>query len=339
MQTFWISVGQDVAANLVTLVIVGGLVMAASFTRVAGLPRWPRRWMAPTKRVYRLDTPPPEGCTLVPTTPFRNPVRGDERQRLVDWYAQRMHTAPTNGEVMRLDGIQPWTLSAVDFYDFLSTNLTAFGSNWPSASWAQHWQSWWHWWGVFPLVQRVRGTTGMPQSGEEALMNQHLANPLAVSVLLQDCTGRWGIVVRSQDVAVASGQWATTVAGTVGRRDLADANPVRACASRETLEEIGLTLEAWHWDGLVVARQKMQPVALVSGRVARTWEELLPLMRTARDWHFENAAFYAVPPECLKALARQVRLTDAAAYHCHMHATPSASVRRIHLQRYRLTAP
>lgn len=170
---------------------------------------------------------------------------------------------------------------------------------------------------VFPLIQHVRSAIGAPQSGLETLMNQHLANPLAVSVLIQDSTGRWGVAARSRRVAVSSGQWGATVAGTVSPHD-ANApsdNPVFACARREVSEELGINIGTITWDGLIIARQKMQPIALVSSRINRQWKDMIPLIRNARDWSFENAALYAIHSDHLRYVIRHAPLTDAAAYH------------------------
>ena len=184
---------------------------------------------------------------------------------------------------------------------------------------------------------------GIPQSGVEAILNPHLANPLAVSILLADSQGRWGIVVRSHKTAIASGQWATSAGGTVSPVDLQDPmiNPAFSCAVREVREELGLVFHDMTWDGLIIARQKMQPVVLVSGRINRPWKEVLPLIRQARDWPFENAAFYAIPPEHIYSTLRHAPLTDAAAYHLWLHR-PYGRPRLfqcVHLHRDRLIAP
>ena len=341
MKAFGIAVSEDIVANLITAVLLAGGIMGFWFSRYAiREQRW-RRWIPPQRRIFPLATSEPNHWA-VDHTPFQNPVRIDERQRLVDWYSQRMQSHPTNGQIVRLDGLDPWRFSSVDFFDFLTTNLTAFPANWPRASWGQHWQAWWHWWSVFPLIQRVRAQIGQPQSGSEVLLNHHLANPLAVSVLLQDVTGRWGVVARSHHVAVASGQWGTTAAGTVSPDDLVHfpEHPIAVCARREAQEELNLILGALTWDGLVIARQKMQPIALVSGCLARQWEEVLPLIAHARDWSFENRAFYAVPAEQIAPIIRQAPLTDAAAYHLQLHQSPGLGrLRRIHLDHYCLAIP
>lgn len=297
-----------------------------------------RRWIPPDRRVFPLAATEPTHW-IVQETPFVATIRFDERQQLVDWHSQRVPRRPFNGWIVRLDSIEPWSFSTIEFYDFLATNLTAFPENWPRLSWRQIPAAWWHWWAVFPLIQRMREVIGMPQSGDEVLMNPHLANPLAVSVLIQDVTGRWGLVARSQHVAVSSGQWGTTVAGTVTPDDLTQfpEHPVSVCARREAQEELNLLIHNLTWDGLIISRQKMQPAALVSAHLARRWEDVAPLIAEARDWSFENAALYAIPPEHIPAVVRQAPLTDAAAYHVLLHKPATSRVaRRIHLNRYRI---
>lgn len=148
MKTFWVAVVEDIVANLATtaLVILGALLFW--FWRLASHEQRWRRWIHPTHRVFTIPTDEPTHW-LINDTVFRNPVRLDERQRLVDWYSQRMHTSPTNGSAIRIDSIDPWAFSIIEFFDFLTTNLTAFPANWPRATIAQHWRSWWHWWSSF----------------------------------------------------------------------------------------------------------------------------------------------------------------------------------------------
>lgn len=320
MGTFWLTVFEDIVANLATILVLLLSVFLFWFWRLTNREQWLRRWIHPPRRVFVVPTQEPTHWAI-DQTPFVHPVRPDERQRLVDWYSQRMQTWPTNGQVVRLDGVDPWCFSTVEFFDFLTTNLTTFPANWPRATLAQHWQTWWHGWSVFPLIQRVRSITGVPQSGLETLMNRSLANPLAVSILIQDVTGRWGLTVRSRHVAIASGQWGATAAGTVSREDLRafPRNPIIACAHRETSEELGLSFTHFAWDGLVVARQKRQPVALVSAQLHRSWEEVLPLIKHARDWAFENTALHPVSSDRIAAVIRKAPLTDAAAYHLWLH--------------------
>lgn len=215
---------------------------------------------------------------------------------------------------------------------FLATNLTVSPGDWPAATWPRQWRRLLHAWAVFPVVQRVRAVVGHPHSGAECLANPHLANPLAVSCLLANATGRLGVVRRSSRAAVSSGQWATTVAGTVTMADVMPAggeHPVFRCARREALEELGIELPELQWDGLVVSRQKLQPVALVFGRLARSWEELALIIPRARDWRFENTAIYAMPPDLVPLAVRRLVFTDAAAYHLWLHRGPA---RRLLLQ-------
>ncbi|KXL50252.1 MAG: hypothetical protein FE78DRAFT_27534 [Acidomyces sp. 'richmondensis'] len=292
----------------------------------------------PDRRVFPLAATEPTHW-IVQDTPFVAALRVDERQRLVDWHSQRLSQHPFNGRIVRLDGIEPWSFSTIEFYDFLTTNLTAFPGNWPRLSWRQIPAAWWHWWSVFPLIQRLRDAIGIPQSGDEVLMNPRLANPLAISLLIQDVTGRWGIVARSRHVAVSSGQWGATVAGTVTPDDLSQfpEHPIFVCARREAQEELNLLIGPLTWDGLIISRQKMQPVALVSAHLARRWEDIAPLIAQARDWSFENTTLYAIPPEHIPSVIRQAPLTDAAAYQLLLHQSATSRLgRRIHLNRYRI---
>ncbi|WP_020373853.1 hypothetical protein [Sulfobacillus thermosulfidooxidans] len=340
MNAFWTAVLEDILANLITTLLIAMGVVGFWLWRFTGREQRVRQWIPPERRVFRVSATEPTNW-LVHATSFVSILRPDETLRLIDWHSQRLHRRPHNGHVVRVEGIDPWRFSTVNFYDFLTTNLTAFPANWPRPTGRGWYSTWIHWRSVFPLIRRIREVIGTPQSGEEALMNSHLANPLAISFLIQDATGRWGVVARSQWVAVSAGQWGATVAGTVTPEDLTQfpEHPIAVCARREAQEELNLIIDTIAWDGLVISRQKMQPVALVSARIARRWEDVMPLIAQARDWSFENTALYAIPPESIASVIRQAPLTDAAAYHLSLHIPSHRSIlRRIPLNRYRISA-
>jgi hypothetical protein len=149
MHTFGLSVLEDVVANILTaaLLILGAVLFW--YARLTSYEQRWRRWIHPQHRIFAISVEAPMHWQTISETAFVHPARSDEQERLITWYSQRMQTRPTNGQVVRLDSIDPWIFSEVKFFDFLTTNLTAFPANWPHATLVQHWFSWWHWWSIF----------------------------------------------------------------------------------------------------------------------------------------------------------------------------------------------
>ena len=126
----------------------------------------------------------------------------------------------------------------------------------------------------------------------------------------------------------------------MARTDVGAANPFEACARREVHEELGLTVGDLDWVGVIVARQKLQPIVLLTGHLGDTWDNLWPVIQHARDWNQENRALYALPPDRLTTALRRKPFTDAAAYHlwCYAQSATTRAVLIVDWERYRLGA-
>ena len=72
------------------------------------------------------------------------------------------------------------------------------------------------------------------------------------------------------------------------------------CARREAREELGVEIAAWEWDGVIVGPPKMQPVALITGKVDGYWEDYEGRMYQAPDWAVENRQWLALTSQDLR---------------------------------------
>jgi 8-oxo-dGTP pyrophosphatase MutT (NUDIX family) len=150
-------------------------------------------------------------------------------------------------------------------------------------------------------------------------------------VLLVDSEGKIGIVKRTKKVAISSGTYGMACAGTVNEKDFLEDDPFLACALRETLEECNMELKEIHFDGIVVPKQKMQPIFLYHVKLEDTWENLYPQMKQAQDYAFETESLYAVPLEHSIQFAAQARMTDTAAYQIWRYAKSKGYTRHWYL--------
>ncbi|MFC7443157.1 NUDIX hydrolase [Laceyella putida] len=322
----------NVVANLVTALIFGVSAYIILYIRMSGITQTIRRVIHPKQRVFALHDLKINGINRLEVSKFLSPLSEHERDILVKFHAARNGSNPHNGSSIRLDGISPVSndkkeytahISKVGFFDFIATNLTAYPANAPIRSFRSQMATLMRSFRTFGLIQQVVNEVhkyGEPKKVEDVLENRSLANIISVSVLIVDATGRIGIVERTNKVAVSSGNFGATCAGTVGDVDFDADNPFESCGLREIKEELNLDLERLHFDGIVVPKQKMQPIFLYHASIDQTWEELFPIMEQARDISFETQAFYAVPVEDIIKFASHTRMTDTAAYQVWQYA-------------------
>jgi hypothetical protein len=154
------------------------------------------------------------------------------------------------------------------------------------------------------------------------LETPELANVIATSILIQDSTGAIGIVKRGQNVAISSGTFAATSSGSVSIEDLMQEDPIRSCVLRELKEELNIEEEliSLRMSELIISKQKMQPVALYTGEINVTFEELVGKMKQAEDFSFENQLFLKIPKEKILPFISKRVLTDASAYQLYKFA-------------------
>jgi 8-oxo-dGTP pyrophosphatase MutT (NUDIX family) len=184
------------------------------------------------------------------------------------------------------------TISRVEFYDFLSTNYSLES----------------------PEIQEATRALGSLESYLDVLACESLANAAAVSVLLADSEGRIGLSRRSRHVHVSSGLYGTTAAGSVDWNDFNEPDPFGACARRELSEELNLQIPHLHFEGIVISRQKLQPVFMYSGVLDRSWEQCAADIAEAADFAAETEELVAVRLEDCRRFLAQNDVTDVTAY-------------------------
>ncbi|MBA4496561.1 NUDIX hydrolase [Paenactinomyces guangxiensis] len=329
-----------VVANLITFIMIGFSAYFVLYYRMSGINQNLRRLIHPKRRVFALHNLQITSINRLETSNFLSPISEYEREILVKLHAARNGSNPHNGTSIRLDGLTSVSndkqqvtahISKVGFFDFIATNLTAYPANAPILSFRSQVAAAVRSFRSFGIIQQVVNETqkyGQPTKVEDVLENRSLANIIAVSILIIDSTGRIGIVERTTRVAVSSGNYGATCAGTVSNVDFDCENPFLSCSLREIKEELNLDLESLNFDGIVVPKQKMQPIFLYHASIDQTWEELLPVIQEARDISFETQAFYAVPVDQAITFASHSRMTDTAAYQIWRYAVQNSHSHR-----------
>lgn len=317
-----------VIVNVLTVIITSGMTVFIAYipflVRRLRFMKDIRRFLVPEKRVLLFKDLPTSLKSNNPrfnvnyNTPFRNVYNEEEIKQLVQTDRKKNLF---NGDCVRLDSIQhnSFSVSEVHFFDFLTTNLTykpasknlkTFRGEIHSLLLDKDYRT------HKLLEHRIKArinSNGKPKTAEETLAINELANVITVSILLEDTDGNYLLVKRGNKVAISSGNFATTAAGSLTLDDLKETNPFIACGQRELKEELDLdvTLEV---TDVVISKQKLQPAVLLQGKVNTTFKNLKDRMIAAPDFKEENTALFSVPKSDIAVLVRHLQFTDVAAY-------------------------
>ncbi len=211
-----------------------------------------------------------------------------------------------NGNCIRLDSLvnNHAVISPVMFYDFLCCNIVGIHNHDPLA-WSK--------------LSAYLARYGKLDTFDKVLAVRELPHIIGVSTLLHDTNDDFLLVERNTAVSVGSGLFACTSSGSLDETDIVSPNPIIGCGVRELLEELNLncTLSI---EGIVIPLQKLQPIALLTGRVFRPWRDLLPTMMRGVDFRKENSHVLIVPRDKLLSFISMYAFTDVAAFHIFFEA-------------------
>lgn len=341
LSSFFVSIG----ANLATGIVIVAVAYLLLIIRYSTLPQKVRRFIHPKRRVFPLDFSRFGNIEKLDKTQFKKILSDEERDILVNLFCSRNNSNPYNDPAIRLDkvalendSILNIKISSVNFFDFLATNLSIYPSNTHVISKWSLINSIIKWAGAFSIIDRLKIEIKKypnPSSIHDALSIKPLANIITVAILLEDSTGRVGIVRRSISVAISSGQFSVTAAGTPTASDFDSENPIISCAKRELQEELNITGVDFNFDGLVISKQKMQPVFMLSAKLGTTWEDIYPSIVSARDFKFEVQNIIVLSPEKALSMIHKVTMTDASAYHIYKYAKSKSIYNRWHLSLFK----
>lgn len=248
-----------------------------------------------------------------------NRILTEEEQKVI--LSQDAKRTLFNGDSVRLDDLTEdgtAIISVIGFFDFMTTNLvlkpssrskkSAFASLY-AALFSDTVKE------ANKLERRVKASIyGQPKRNfNDVLQIRELANIIAVSVTIKDCSGRVLIIKRGNKVAISSGNFAVACTGSVTSEDLDSENPFITCAKRELKEELNLDCDLYI-DNVIISKQKLQPAVLLSGTIDTLFEDVLETMFTASDFNAENSQLFAVPESKLGAVVKHHQFTDVAAF-------------------------
>ena len=181
----------------------------------------------------------------------------------------------------------------------------------------------------FPLYEKnrkfensIRVRLGSSPDYKQVFDTPELANMASVSILIEDSDHAVGIRCKSEEVAVSSGNYSATVTATPSESDYAKDNPFLECAKRAVAEELGIEDINLSFQGLVIAKQKMQPVFLFQCKLNSPWSSITSGAKNKRYYsESPTQLLYIVPSSKLMGFIKRKNMTDAAAFQIWKHCT------------------
>ena len=300
--------------------------------KYSGISNKFRKWIHPRKRVYTLNNNCIEEITKLDETYFKNELSEEEIDIAVQLYSSRNNSNPFNGDAVRLDNIILTNngklnieISLVTFFDFLSTNLSIYPANSPISSFNNVILTIWRSWKSFEIIGKVKNSVykyGKIRSFHDVIKIKSLANIITVSLLVIDIDNRLGIIQRSKKVAISSGNFSVTAAGTLSKEDYENSdNPFIACIKREAQEELNFYDIDIVFDEIIISKQKLQPVFCFTAKLNTRWEDNIDNIKSAKDFSFETKSIFAVPLNKSISFISQTVMTDASAYQIWKYVT------------------
>ena len=285
---FWDGVAEDIIADLLTAAALGSVTVATAYWRFSGHFERLRQLLHPALPTAQVvvaagagfDTTEPH---VNDPSPFRSPITPAERDRLVEFYQRLSLTTTWNGRVVRLDRLEPMLeVSVVEFWDLVSTNLTAYFSSTSVLSLPASIAAMYEWVRLRPVINKVvsaaRPTRRHLPSAAALLANTHLANVAGVAVLVRDPSNRCLVTQHERNRMSARGAWYATAIGTVEVSDLDAQDPFRRAAARILDHHAHLTPTQLALRAVVLPHRNLQPYFCFSGTVDRAFEELVPAL-------------------------------------------------------------
>jgi hypothetical protein len=331
---FWDGVAEDVVADLLTAAGIGSVTVAVAYWRFSGHFERLRQLLHPVlPNSQVLVAGGPDRITNAPRvndpTPFRSPIGPSERDQLVDFYRRLSFDTTWNGQVVRLDQLEPTLeVSVVEFWDLVATNLTAFFSGTSVLSMSASLSAMYEWVKLRPIINKVvtatRPTGRRLPPAAAILANVHLANVAGVAVLVTDPSNRCLVTQRPRKRVTAPGAWYPTAIGTVDATDLAEPDPFHAAAIRVLDHHAHLAPTDLALQAVVLPRRNLQPYFCFSATVDRAFEELVPDLHSGSETAPSAERYKTVDvtdPVAVVAFCRAAQQSQTAAYLCWHTAT------------------
>lgn len=322
---FLIDVIISTLSNIISVGIIAVIGYIALAFRYSIKRNEIKRFIHPSRRVIKTNLKQIKKIKKIESS-FVNVFTREEYETIIELYRARTGGKLYNSPAIRIEQVDndKLTISQVEFYDFIATNLSAFPANAPHKIKKNFLYTVTKYFKFFEknkdFEYSVKLKLGDNPDYKKILGVSELANIATVSVIIEDINGNIGIVQRTNKVAISSGAFSATVAGTPTDSDYNEKDPFSACVKREIAEELGLTDIEIKFQELIISKQKMQPVFLYLGKLNQSWEDCYSTILDTQDYYFEVQNLFIVPKKDVICFVKQTNMTDASAYQLWKYA-------------------
>ena len=321
MASYLLEILKDLLTDLIKLIITGGVVWGVALFGyyLKRNEMFVHNITRPSKRVFHCVNIDFEKIRIcLEKEKFINVFKEEEQKQLL---AHSTGKKIFNGDMVRLTKVDNNVcyVQEIKYFDFLTTNLVFKPA---SSRLLSPKDALWHM--LFDEEFRIRNKLenrlkskvawyGKLKSFNEVLRVNEFANAIATSVVLRDNKDRILIVRRGDKNVVSSGIFAVSATGSIKVKDLDDKNPFVYAGCREVIEELNLEVKLKVKD-IIIVRQKYQPVVLMEGKIEQSFNELVEIIKKAKDYNDENTKMYAVPSKEVRGVVRKYKFTDTSTY-------------------------
>jgi len=268
--------------------------------------------------VYEINIANNYSINKLSNTEFNSTLNDEEIRRLIFLSSNKSNIF--NGSAVRLDKIEnienqiSLHLSEVSFFDFMTSNMVYMSYNNLISKLEKDYNAK----EDVVLLNKVKNNIedkGIPDSFDSVLINKGLANIIAISVLVEDSIGNYGLVRRTSNLAIGSNLLSVTVTGSIDGIDFQENNPILSCVKRELKEEINIEVEKIEFNSIAISKKKLQPIFILNCKIPQKWDDIIHLVKKADDYQKEIKEFYSIPKEFVIDFIEDEHLTDAGKYH------------------------
>lgn len=268
--------------------------------------------------VYSLKIEGEYSFEKINNSDFKDEMTEKEKNRIVEIYTAGKNVF--NGSAVRLEKINidkkiNFKISKSSYFDLLSTNIIYFKKE-EILDRLNNLRLYEDVKLIETIINKIE-TFSSNDSLENILNNNYLANTIAISVLVQDINGNFGLIRRGKNVAIGSGLLGVTASGGVDEVDYSETNPILSCVYRELQEELNIIPNSTKISYVVMSKSKMQPIFLVNCSINESWNSIITKVKNAKDYNSEVTKFYSVPGDVVINFIDGENLTDAAYFHIY----------------------
>lgn len=236
----------------------------------------------------------------------------DSSKKLYDGFNTRIDAIihENDGDVL--------VLSDITFYDYMTSNILLLHRKKIVDYMCEKGKT-----EVRHAIQKFYDLCDKISTSNEILDTKCLSNLAAVSVLICDVNGKYGVVKRGGKTAVSAGFWAVSVTGCIENRDFQNSNPIVECCVRETKEELNIDLvpENVVVRGVSFDNKKLQPIILCDVKIEETWENIIHRVDKGVEYSLEVDEIHFVTEEEIPSILQYTNMTAASRVHFQLHCS------------------